>query len=122
MINARKCIGAVTFIALAFAATARSQEHTRITVHVRASTTELREELTPGRLRPNVASQHLYTLFTVDSDRMTYTLESSGNRQPEVGKDYEVKKVTPEEMVLLIPGKKRPAEVHFQIKSKTKKT
>jgi len=105
---------------LCFAISAQCQV-TLTTVHVRSTRAESRDEVSPGQMRAILGSELVYTLYTVESGNLIYTLESADNRQPEVGKDYQVKKATRDEMVLLIPGKKRPVEVSFHIKEVSEK-
>ena len=91
------------------------------TVHVRSIKTESKEEVSAGMMKGFAGLECVYTAYTVDSGNKVYVLESDDNRQPEVGKDYEVKSQTRDEMVLIIPGKWHPANVHFHIKSVSEK-
>jgi hypothetical protein len=58
-----------------------------------------------------------FTLYTVDFGNQTLILESTDKRQPMVGQNYEVKKITATKIILLIPGKKKLEEVKFDIRS-----
>ena len=89
----------------------------RMMVHVRSTQQEARNEVSAARSKTLLGLELAYTLYVVTSGNLTYTLESADTRQPEVGKDYEVKWATKGEMALLIPGKKKPAEVLFHIRS-----
>ena len=62
-----------------------------------------------------------YTLYTVDFGDKIYDLESADVHKPEVGKDYEVKKASDKEIVLLIPSGKRIAQVTFRVKAISEK-
>ncbi len=90
-------------------------------VHVKSTHTESREEVSAGEMKDLGGLELIYTTYTVDAGTIIYILESADNRRPEIGKDYEVKSLSADEMVLLIPGKKRPASVRFHIKSMSEK-
>ncbi|MGO9274011.1 MAG: hypothetical protein ACLQOO_27875 [Terriglobia bacterium] len=112
-----KCIPVAALIAVSIPFAAWSQQSLPMTVHVRSSIGEAHPEATAGPAGL-VVIDYPTTVYTVESGNLTYTLESDLRPQPEVGKDYEVKKVTRKEMILLIPRKnKGPAEVHFHIRS-----
>jgi len=119
--STKRCIQIAVLLVVAFSAAALAQQSTPTTVHIRSARAESRDEVTPGLVRALFGSELLYTVYTVDSGHLTYTLESSDNRQPEVGKDYQVEKVAGGWMVLLIPGKKREAKISFYIKSVSEK-
>jgi hypothetical protein len=109
-------------VAVMFPFTVYSQEKLPLTVHVLSAGVESQNEVSPGLMRGIAGADLVYTVYTVESGEFTYALESADTRQPEVGKDYEVSKISRSHMVLLIPGKKHPAEVDFYIKSVSEKT
>jgi len=105
-------------ITSSFSIAVRSQQSVPVMAHVSSVTEEPREEYSRSIWGVTTTTDYPRMIYKVDSGNLTYMLESEDHRQVEVGQDYEVKKVTRKEMILLVPRKnKRPAEAYFHIKS-----
>jgi len=105
-------------ITFSFPIAAWSQQSSPVMAHISSGTEEPREEYSRSIWGVTTTIDYPKMIYKVDSGNLTYTVESEDHQQIEVGMDYEVKKVTRKEMILLVPRKnKRPAEVYFHIKS-----
>jgi len=104
-------------LALLISVAGLSQDKPPATVHVVSSRVESSDQVSPGSERSVLGAELVYSVYTVKSDSFIYELESADTRQPEVGKDYAVVKMSKSNMTLLIPGKKRSVGIDFHIKS-----
>jgi hypothetical protein len=92
-----------------------------LTIHVVSSHAESSSEVSADNtLRHDPFGNELsYTAYTVQTASRGYVLEISElyRNKVVVGQDYEVKSISGNTMVVLVPGKKHPTEVRAHIKS-----
>jgi hypothetical protein len=109
-----KPLGVLLTVLTIFSASVCAQQITPVSVHVVTAGQKQQSEF---ELQHTSGFHWVTFTYTVAAGNLSYLLETRDDRRPEVGQDYTVVKISKDSMDLLIPGKKKPVQVTFQIKS-----